>query len=94
MNVIIEINKMHSQSINKLVNRAMEVAMKSTFQSYKHGAVLFSCHNDIIGSGYNQHGTTKLFNFCVPSLHAEADCLRTLIRGFRKKYFKEFCECF
>lgn len=85
------LRKMHnqvinSQAINKLVNKAIEVAEYSDF-SYKHGAIMFSCRNNIVCSGFNQYGTTKLLNFCVPSLHAEAHCLKIMLR--RRDCFKE-----
>jgi hypothetical protein len=65
-----------SLSLSKLVGIARETAAQSTL-SIRHGAVLFSSKNQILQTSCNGLGH-KTCGFNVPSLHAEAGCLRSL----------------
>lgn len=70
------LGKNWSQALSKLVDLASETAGNSCF-SMKHGAVLFSGLKQIHQTGFNQFGH-RACGYDVPSLHAEACCLRPI----------------
>ena len=65
-----------SPSFSKLVAQAMECAQKSELP-LRHGAVLFSNKKVILQSSCNCYGN-KICGYDVPSLHAEANCMKTI----------------
>lgn len=68
------LGKNWSLSLAKLVNLAMNTAQDSQL-SLRHGAVLFSSKNQVRCTGCNGTGD-KICGFDVPSLHAEANCMK------------------
>ena len=70
------LGKCLTASLSKLVSIAIESAQTSQL-ALRHGAVLFSSKNQIQNTCCNQVGT-KICGFDVPSLHAEANCLRPI----------------
>jgi hypothetical protein len=72
------LGKLWSVSLTRLINLAIDSASKSTFQ-LKHGAVLFSSKNSVCQTSYNQHGN-RICGYDVPSIHAEANCLNSIYK--------------
>jgi tRNA(Arg) A34 adenosine deaminase TadA len=75
---------------NFIVNKATEIAEKSTCKKSKHSAVLFNKGN-IISTGYNQYGHTRVLGYNIPTLHAEMHCLLHIFPK-KKKFFEEDSE--
>src|SRR5439155_26578577 len=74
--------KKWSASFSQLVNKAMECAQKSELP-LRHGAVLFSNKNRILQTSCNCYGN-KICGYDVPSLHAEANCLKSIYSQSRR----------
>src|SRR6187401_3034944 len=72
----INLGKNWPASFSKLVNLAMESAQESQLP-LRHGAVLFSNKKQIVQTSCNCYGN-KICGYDVPSLHAEANCLKPI----------------
>lgn len=70
------LGKNWSSSLCKLVNLAMNTAQDSCL-SLRHGAVLFSSKKQVHCTSCNGIGD-KICGFDVPSLHAEANCMKPI----------------
>jgi hypothetical protein len=79
---------MCSTSLSNLVSLASENAKRSPLQ-IKHGAVLFTSRNQVYQTSHNDVGH-RICGFDVPSLHAEAMCLKFVHN--RHRYQGRRCE--
>lgn len=70
------LGKNWSSSLCKLVDLAINVAQNSRMPM-RHGAVLFSSKNSVYQTCCNGIGE-RVCGFDVPSVHAEANCLKPL----------------
>lgn len=70
------LGKKLSTSLSKLVNIAIDTATESLLPM-RHGAVLFASKKHILSASCNESGN-RVCGFDVPSLHAEANCLRPI----------------
>lgn len=66
-------------SVSKCLNLAMAEAEKSAML-FRHGAVLMQGHR-VVSVGHNRDDRSWIkHNMQVPSMHAEVDCSRRLLR--------------
>lgn len=73
----VNLGKQWPASLAKLVDKAVECAQKSQLAA-RHGAILFGQSGKQIHQvSCNDHGN-KICGFDVPSLHAEANCLKPI----------------
>ena len=68
-----------SRKIHTLTQLAIEEAKHSEFESYRHGAILFRSTNEVISKGHNRYGS-RICSYCLPSIHAEMDCMHHIYR--------------
>lgn len=73
---MMNLGKKWSSSLSKLVSVAIETAQTSKLP-LRHGAVLFASKKQICQCCCNGVGN-RICGFDVPSLHAEASCMKTI----------------
>lgn len=83
----VNLGQQWSKSLRHLVELAIGEAQQSPV-SIKHGAVLFSSMNCVHQVDHNDMGS-RVCGYDVPSLHAEAKCLRSLY--CRSSYYSPLC---
>lgn len=72
----VNLGKKWSSSLSVLVGRAIETAKQSKLK-LRHGAILFASMNQVQYCSCNEVGH-HVCGYDVPSLHAEAQCLRPI----------------
>lgn len=82
-----EVIKTATDKQTYFLNRAMNVAQRSTCHQHKHGCVIVK-NNEIIAEGFNHTNTHLYHKF---SIHAEVDALSKLPHN--KKYLSD-CEMY